>query len=157
HGDAALDYAHRGYPVLPCVAHGKQPITEHGLKDASTDEHTVRGWSRKWPMANVAIRTGDRFDVLDVDDLDALAELVGGDDTIISCGPCVNTPGGGAHLYFEPTGLGNRAKFTPGCDWRGKGGYIIAPPSRIGEASYRWHEEAGETFDLDRPLVPVPG
>jgi Bifunctional DNA primase/polymerase, N-terminal len=157
----AQDYARRGLPVLPCVAHGKVPITKHGLKDATADEQTVRDWWHKWPTANVAIRTGDIFDVLDVDGeegLDELSRLVGGDDVVVSDGPCVRTPSGGAHFYFEPTGLGNKARFAPGLDWRGAGGYVIAVPS-IGanDVAYEWHVEDGVTFDLERDLVPVPG
>jgi hypothetical protein len=158
---AARAYAARGYPVFPCAAHGKKPITRRGLKDATADARRVRDWWHLWPTANVAIRTGDVFDVLDVDGdegLDELSRLAGGDDAVIPCGPCARTPRGGAHLYFEPSGLGNKASFAPGLDWRGAGGYVIAPPS-LGPngTSYEWHEEHGEVFDLDRPLVPVPG
>jgi hypothetical protein len=45
----------------------------------------------------------------------------------------------GVHLYFLPTGLGNRARFRPGLDWRGAGGYVIAPPSvGVDGTVYRW-------------------
>ncbi len=57
---AALDYAARGWPVFPlhnpragggcscrkadCNQIGKHPRTEHGVKDATTDTATIRGW-----------------------------------------------------------------------------------------------------------------
>jgi hypothetical protein len=157
---AARVYARAGYPVMPVVAHGKVPLTKHGLKDATDDERAVRDWFHKWHTANVGIRTGDVFDVLDVDGdegLDTLSEFAGGDDVVVPCGPCACTPSGGAHLYFSPTGLGNKVRFAPGLDWRGAGGYVIVPPS-LGPngTDYEWHHEFGETFDLDRPLVPAP-
>src|SRR5438477_7616303 len=82
---AALDYAARyGWPVFPCHGihggvctcgvrackdAGKHPRTPHGLKDATTDPATIRGWWRTWPDANVAMATGQHagVDVLDVD------------------------------------------------------------------------------------------
>jgi hypothetical protein len=54
-------------------------------------------------------------------------------------GPVARTGGGGWHLLFAPSGLGNRVKLLPGMDWRGRGGLIVAPPS--GHASgcgYTW-------------------
>ena len=67
---AALDYAQRGLPVLPCHSPtqngcscqqpdcssvGKHPRTAHGLKDASTDPELIKEWWRRWPTANVAV------------------------------------------------------------------------------------------------------
>jgi hypothetical protein len=40
---AALEYAHRGWPVFPCDK-GKRPLTKHGFKDATTDENQIRAW-----------------------------------------------------------------------------------------------------------------
>src|SRR5215510_641064 len=82
--DTALTYAARGWHVFPChtpTEHGcscrkqdcpdvgKHPRTQHGLKDATTDEATIRRWWTMWPEANIAIRTGavSGLVVLDVD------------------------------------------------------------------------------------------
>jgi hypothetical protein len=54
-------------------------------------------------------------------------------------GPVARTGGGGWHLLYAPSGLGNRVGLLAGVDWRGRGGLIVAPPS--GHASgrrYRW-------------------
>lgn len=136
---AALSYARRGWPVFPCRPRGKEPLTAHGFKDATTDPATIRSWWQRWPDANVALATGrvSGLVVLDVDmdkgGLDSLRTLVdrfaGGE---LPEGPAVQTGGGGYHLYFAypaapvPCSAG---KAGPGLDLRGDGGYVIAPPS----------------------------
>lgn len=73
-GTAALDWARRGWPVLPLGESGKLPKIPsahpegdpkrgrckgecgkpgHGVYDASTDASTVRAWWGKWPDANI--------------------------------------------------------------------------------------------------------
>ena len=80
---AALDYARRGWPVIPlhtltadgcscrgeCSSVAKHPRTEHGLKDATTDKETIRRWWQEWPDANVGVVAGaaSGLVVLDVD------------------------------------------------------------------------------------------
>jgi hypothetical protein len=52
----------------------------------------------------------------------------------------VSTPRpGGNHLYVPASGRGNTAKIKPGIDYRGLGGYAIAPPSRTPEGHYVWY------------------
>src|SRR5215216_4570148 len=68
-------------------------------------------------------------------------------------GPLVATGGGGWHHWFNPTGLGNRPPHgLAHVDWRGRGGCVLAPPSRhISGGSYRW------LVGLDQaPLPQVP-
>jgi hypothetical protein len=57
-------------------------------------------------------------------------------------------------IYLAPTGLGNvRPAGLDHVDWRGRGGYVVAPPSRHASGHpYRW--VAGR--DLDAPLAEVP-
>ena len=71
----ALDYAGRGWPVLPlhsyidgcctcgdetCRSPAKHPITPNGVKDASADPDVIRRWmDETHDMANVGIKTGD--------------------------------------------------------------------------------------------------
>ncbi len=56
----------------------------------------------------------------------------------------------GWHYYLAPTGLGNvRPRGLEQVDWRGRGGYVVAPPSRHRSGHpYQW--VAGR--DLDTPL-----
>jgi Bifunctional DNA primase/polymerase, N-terminal len=144
----ALHYAARGWPVIPLWAAGKRPLTENGLHDASSDLDTVAAWWSRWPAANVGLRTGDSFDVLDLDSAAGLAAL--GHD--LPGGPAVRT-GRGFHLYMRPTGLGNRAGIVPEVDWRGRNGYVIAPPSvHPSGRRYRWSTKR----PIGTPLEPVP-
>jgi hypothetical protein len=58
----------------------------------------------------------------------------------VSSGPLVRTGGGGWHFYLAPTGLGNnRPRDLEHVDWRGRGGYVVAPPSRHASGHpYEW-------------------
>ena len=43
--DAALAYARRGWQVFPVKDRAKNPLTEHGFRDASSGAETIR-WVR---------------------------------------------------------------------------------------------------------------
>ena len=153
--DAALAYARHGIPVLPvhspaadgscscrrpgCERPGKHPRLAHGLTDASVDPRRIELWWNRWPAANVGLRTGVVMDVADVDSPDGwhgLRHLLGG---AMPAGPQVRTGGGGWHFWFRPLGYGNRVHLLPGVDWRGAGGYVVAPPSRHADrTTYYW-------------------
>ncbi|MDQ3640430.1 MAG: bifunctional DNA primase/polymerase [Actinomycetota bacterium] len=173
--DAALDYARRGWPVFPLVPKGKLPVIPsahergeppcraecgregHGLYDATTDEATIRRWWGHWPRANIGVRTGVAFDVVDIDGQEALDALnayrSGGP---ITWGPEVVTGGRGWHLWHLPSGAGNRAGLLGAhIDYRGAGGYVVAPPSvhPSGER-YVWAADIGA--GPDEPLEPLP-
>lgn len=150
---AALAYAQRfNVPVLPCRSDGKEPITEHGCKDATKDPAKICSWWKRWPNANVGIATGaiSGVVVLDVDPQkgghQSLVMLVAkyGELPIT---PTVLTGGGGQHIDFQlPEGAeihNSAGTLGPGLDVRGEGGYVIAPPSwhPSGQA-YRWAPEA---------------
>jgi hypothetical protein len=49
----------------------------------------------------------------------------------------VSTPRGGQHIYLEPLGGGNLAGVIPGIDYRGAGGYVLAPPSVLVPAALK--------------------
>ena len=55
--EAALKFAEDGLRVFPVNA-TKEPLTEHGFYDATTEPATIKRWWRKAPDANVAIATG---------------------------------------------------------------------------------------------------
>jgi hypothetical protein len=110
------------------------------------------------------LATGQRFDVLDLDGtqgveaLRAILQL----DPMAHPGPVARSGGGGWHLLYAPTGLGNRVRLLPGVDWRGRGGLIVAAPSRHASGGrYRWLHPLTATLPevpevLRRRLAPPP-
>jgi hypothetical protein len=73
---------------------------------------------------------------------------------LTSSGPLVRTGGGGWHYYLAPPGLGNVSpRDLARVDWRGRGGYVVAPPSRH-VAGHAYEFVPGR--DLNAPLAPVP-
>jgi hypothetical protein len=125
---AALDYALRGWRVLPlhdvtagrcscadgesCKTPGKHPRVDKWPERATTDPALIAGWWSGWPNANLGILTGRRSNlvVLDVDPLHggdrALEELVAVHGPFPST-VVARTGGGGLHYYFAcPPGDG---------------------------------------------------
>ena len=137
--DSARYYAtHYRWPVFPLKPGGKQPATTHGLKDATTDLATVGRWWNTNPNYNIGIPTGIHFDVIDIDTPfgpQSWAELPDNHRPRI-LGETL-TANAGAHLLIAPTGRPNRVGVRPGIDYRGRGGYIVAPPSQI-DHTRRW-------------------
>ena len=140
--DLAVRYAQRGWAVFPCKPGSKEPATAHGVHDASTDPSRIeRLWRRK-PETNVAVATGGKGpNVLDVD----VAHGKQGEDSLrrgISAGlvgvpmGAVATPSGGMHLYYLGDAQRNGSLPRFGLDFRGEGGYVLAPPSRVDGRQY---------------------
>jgi hypothetical protein len=176
--DAALGYAARDIPVYPvhwprpipgevslgcscrrgaaCDRPAKHPLVRHGIHDASMDPAQLQDWWQRWPQANVGLATGIVFDALDIDGPAGLAALRQLAPTVELrfTGPLVATGGGGWHHWFTPTGLGNRPpRGLAHVDWRGKGGCVLAPPSRHASGgSYRWLRNLDQ---VSLPEVPA--
>ncbi len=174
---AALEYAARGVPVLPlrgklpviAAAHGPgDPLYQqchgqcgsqgHGVHDATTNPDQLLAWWERWPRANVGLRTGIGFDVIDVDGAHGrhslerwLAEHGGG---VPIGGPRVRTGSGGWHLYVAPTGLPDRIGVLPSVDYRAADRYVVAPPSHHPTTGRRYQWVPGR--GLDTPLGEVP-
>ncbi|MET8521517.1 bifunctional DNA primase/polymerase [Nocardioides sp. NPDC004968] len=138
---AALWYAGQGLPVFPCEVGGKRPLTRHGWRDATTDADQIRAWWMHTPEANIGLPTGGRFDVIDLDGFDAQRTLKGlalAEEIDAALYWTVSTPReGGMHLYVPASGASNAAGIGGrGLDYRGRGGYVIAPPSRTDAGRY---------------------
>jgi len=148
----ALEYADRGWPVLPifgivggactcgsldCPSPGKHPNTPNGSKNASTDVHRITDWWSMRPHDNIGIATGEvsGIFVIDVDvsngkpGMQTLAALEA------RLGPLprtnvVRSGSGGLHIYLAfPQFRFRLPKFGPAIDVKGNGGYVVAPPS----------------------------
>jgi hypothetical protein len=145
--------AHQGIPSFICAPNAKQPLTKHGLHDATTDQAIIYDWFRRWPGANVGMPTGPRsgFVVADLDckraGADGLATL-GALEVDLGQLPetlTVQTPSGGEHRYFRvPAAVVIRNSAgrvlgceAPGLDVRGVGGYVLAAGSAIDGVPYR--------------------
>jgi hypothetical protein len=162
---AALRYAQAGWPVFPCRPDGtpfplwKAPLTEHGYLDASADPAAIRAWWSRWPRANVAIATGSpAVDVLDVDvkpngsgfaafNTLKRAGLLSGATTL------VRTRSGGLHVYYTGTPQGCHALPRHFLDFKAAGGYVLAPPSRVGGQPYELLDQRPGTAALDWAAV----
>ncbi|MGO5251634.1 bifunctional DNA primase/polymerase [Atopobiaceae bacterium LCP21S3_F11] len=139
--DAALWYAALGVPVFPLEPGGKRPYRgSHGCKDAVTDPAQIRAWWTAAPASNIGIATGHVVDVIDLDGAAGVKSWAG--DMWEALPPIVGRARtrrpGGWHLYTPATGMGNRASMFPGVDYRGQGGYVVAPPSIVDGVTYRW-------------------
>ena len=156
----ALACAARGWPVFPCQPGRKTPATTHGFRDATTNPGQITEWFTRHPGANLAIATGAPGpDVLDIDQhgpgrngFPAYARLRPA-GLLAGAAAYVRTPSGGMHVYF--TGTRQRCGHLPGChlDFRSAGGYILAPPSRIGSQRYQLSSTTGGHGTLDWDAV----
>jgi hypothetical protein len=165
--DAALEYAARGWHVVPlhtpdergacscrqgaaCDNSGKHPRTLNGHSDATADEQKIRQWWSMWPNANIGIATGPSgLFVADIDPKDrgqetwrALIARHGGSGR----GRVAVTGSGGWHVYYLrgdcQLSQGNSKSgigIGPGVDYRAATGYVVAPPSlHASGGRYRW-------------------
>ena len=149
-GKAALRYAELGYPVFPCRPGEKRPLTRHGFKDATTNPTEIESWWTQNPSANIGLATAGLL-VIDIDGADnpwpddpALAA------DMTQC-PVARTPRGGRHCLFRQLEgriwASTAGKLAPSVDTRADGGYIVAPPSVVGEVAYHWERNLDVTGD----------
>ena len=69
----AIALAKKGLAVFPCLPRAKEPATEHGCLDATTDQETIRQWWDERPDCNIGVACGTASGifVVDIDGLDA--------------------------------------------------------------------------------------
>ena len=148
----AIDYVIRGWAIFPVEPRGKQPLTKHGVKDATTDSVQIGTWWGSWPEANIGLATGaSGLIVVDIDDI-KVAKLLPSIPLTLTA-----STGKGFHLYYlapswplGPTvgklpGVGN----TPGIDLRAGDSYVILPPSIHPNGNrYEWADKY--------PIAPCP-
>jgi putative DNA primase/helicase len=143
--------------VIPLKPRAKVPLTECGVKDATTDEASIRRWWKTWPDANIGVATGGTSGLLavDVDEPSAWKAFVDGRE--LPRTPRQSTSGVRFQIIFKmPEGEdhGNAEGATPnGVNVRGTGGYICAAPSvHPTGPQYAWDEDLRpETTPLAEP------
>ncbi len=161
--DVALIWARAGVPVFPCEDapedknRDKAPLTLRGLYDATTNEKMICEWWTKYPDALPAINVGAAgFYIADLD-------RHGGPDGVayfesvakqhrqnLFDFSAITTSSGGMHLFFrqpdldlgeKPLGNGEGEFRDHGVNFRGKGGYVIAPGARRADGR-QWGTDA---------------
>lgn len=155
--DFALRYARRSLRILPCHAHTKAPLCEHGAKDATTDEATIREWFQRWPHAGIGMAL-DGLVAVDVDIRDGKRGAETFDALVAKNGPLPDCPqqrtrSGGSH-YLLRAREGASYPGTAGTDIdlkRGPNSYIIVESTQ----GYRWLDEnAPFRDDVEIPEAP---
>jgi P4 family phage/plasmid primase-like protien len=134
------DY-HVSCASIPAWAGGPHPTCRKqrhgGFYAATTDPARIAAWWDLHPEANIGGATGVVFDGFDIDvDPD---KGTNGEDTFTELeakngqqdlGPVHTTGRGGRHILLQPTGAGSsNGAIGEGLDFKGKGGYILLPPS----------------------------
>jgi len=140
-GQAALAYAAHGWLVFPLRPRSKEPLTEHGFKNATADARQLERWWGETPESNIGLHPGPSgFVVIDIDGADgrAAAQLLG-----LLSEPTLAVLTGrpaGLHLYYQHPGFSvSNRPLAPHLDVRSDQGYTILPPSvHPSGAIYRW-------------------
>jgi len=144
--DHVLDLAAHGYECFPLA--GKVPAIAggRGCLDATNDPDQLGAWWTVRPTANVGIRVRVGELVIDTD------PRHGGDVSLAALeaehGPLPATRtaesgrgDGGRHFHFlAPEGPVSSTRLPAGIDLKGRGGYVVAPPSIHPDSRqpYRW-------------------
>ena len=128
-----------------CGQPGKHPLgslVPHGVKDATTNRARILAWWTRHPQANIGLATGHRFDVLDVDG-PAGAQAIRSWPPPMACTARGrwSAPAGvaGISTWPRPASATSARPSLEHVDWRGRGGYVVAPPSRHASGHpYQW-------------------
>jgi len=151
--EAALDYARRGWRVVPIMAGSKRPALTRWTEQATTDPATIKEWWDGHDDYGVGIATGPASGmwVLDVDDYDSFRDLELRYEPLPATRTSITGSGGYHFLFRWPEGRDVRndagRRLGPGLDVRGDGGQIVTPPSvHPTGTTYEW--DAGEPSEL---------
>jgi len=144
--------------VIPVFANKKPMVKWEEFQKRKASEDEIKAWWGKNPKANVGIVTGaiSNLCVVDIDEpkgFEAIKDYI--PNSIKT--PRAKTPRGGEHLYFKTPdkSLANNSRLIPGCDFRGNGGFIVAPPS-IGTNGKQYEWVLGlSLFNLPMQVLPL--
>lgn len=166
--EAALWYAEQGLKVHPLKPLRKEPASARGFHDATTNPDLIMAlWSTE-PQYNIGIATGHLVDVIDVDPprgFRSLVKMMDDDEPengrilgSLILGSATTCRPNGLHYYVPASGQG----CIPGgptsghvnVDFKGLGGYVVAPPSVVErqDADGNYLPGSGVEYRWRRPL-----
>lgn len=151
----ALELLERGWSIFPVSLDTKRPLVKWAdYQTRLPTEEEVEKWWSQWPDARIGLVTGFLSGVVVVD-CDNDAALTAASEAGLWSPVRVETRRG-QHLYYAHPRDGKRygnkvGGYTrdpgwpkvEGLDFRGDGGYVLAPPSK----NYKWTVE--HTYDID--------
>ncbi len=143
-GQAALDYAARGWPVFPVKPRAKEPLVDRGCLEATTNAAQVRQWWTRWPDANIGLHLAAAGLVaVDADTYKPECRfgtfMLGRDmpDTLIQ-----RSARGGTHFIFRAAaGEEFDGKLCDGVDIKHRG-YVLLEPSTFEGGVYQWQTDS---------------
>ena len=156
---AALEYAARGWHVVPLRGRGKRPWLAHWEREASADEERVTGWWGERPTSNVGVQLGPRSGIVDVEGDEAESEadyalLFGADAPIC---PTFQSSRGKHRLYawtddLPPLAVVHLGAIEIRLGGGDRGAQTVFPPSIHPEGGvYQWLVSPDE---VDPPPLP---
>lgn len=162
--EQAERYARHGWPVFPCHPGSKEPATKHGVLEATTDTRAISRWWGRNPDRNIGISTGRTErgagpDVLDIDNHGERGNGYGALNELKRAGltdgwqAIVQTPSRGIHLYYEGSDQHNGSIPPRHVDFRGAGGYVLAPGSQVDGRGYEVRARSCDHAQLDWSAV----
>jgi hypothetical protein len=139
-------YAAQGFEIFPLASGSKEPLKDsHGLKDATSDPKQVAEWAARFPDSNIGLKTGAGSDVnvIDIDPKNNGFETVSAlqkEGKDLPNQAVVSTRTDGRHIYVkhDPLIRTGTNRLGPGIDFRGDGGYVVAPGSKVDGKLYRF-------------------
>ncbi len=130
--ETARRYAAAGLPIFPCRVGSKEPASAHGFHDATTDIGQIDAWWAEEDY-NIGLEPEQAgWCVVDIDNLESWENL----DENTPATYTVKSPSGGRHLYFHGSLPASAGSLAPGVDTRGRGSYVLVPPSCVNGQSY---------------------
>lgn len=163
---AAKDYYYnKRWGVIPLKHKSKAPnlLKGHDFLKRRAEEHEFENFDFK----NIGIVTGavSRIIVVDIDEQDKAYKWLEEQGHQLTETVTAKT-GKGLHYYFKHPGyqIGSKIKCLPGMDFKGDGGYVVAPPSTVEktveaekgirskvESSYEWIRSPEDTEIAECP------
>jgi hypothetical protein len=129
---AALEYVAEGRKLIPIVPGDKTPMRKKWSDNKITTAEEVNAHWSEFPESNIAFEPED-------EGIAIIEQDPGGDVGALDLPETfeVQSPRGGIHYYFLGTSPPTVQKLGPKIDTRGKGSYVLIPPSVVNGKRYR--------------------